>query len=181
MVDPIISKLPAKPVSSVGEDSASPTIKTGDSKFDKVRNRLQEEQAQSVQLPPEVKQVSPEQARALQSDLNQRVQRAKSTSAPELYAKDINQAKSRIDNLRTRVDALPKTSAFDPLRQRLTSIDNQFQSAGKLIHSLNGQQSPTDLMKVQLQMYQMTENLELMSKVVEQVTTGMKSILQTNL
>jgi hypothetical protein len=34
-------------------------------------------------------------------------------------------------------------------------------------------------MKVQMQMYQLTENLELMSKVVEQVTSGVKSILQT--
>ena len=93
----------------------------------------------------------------------------------------MRQAKSRIDHLTSRVNALPKTSAFDPLRQRLTSIDDQFQSAGKLIHSLNGQQSPADLMKVQLQMYQMTENLELMSKVMEQVTSGVKSILQTNL
>jgi len=181
MVDPIISKLPAKPVSNVGEDSATPSIKTGESKFDKVRTRLQEEQAQAVQLPPEMKQVSPEQTRALQTELNHRVQQAKSTSAPELFGKDINQAKSRIDNLRTRVEALPKTSAFDPLRQRLTSIDNQYQSAGKLIQSLTGQQSPTELMKVQMQMYQMTENLELMSKVVEQVSSGMKSILQTSL
>ena len=181
MVDPIISKVPAKPVSSVGEDSATPGIKTGESKFDKVRVRLQEEQAQSVQLPPEVKQLSPEQTRALQTDLNHRVQQAKSTSAPELFGKDISHARSRIDNLRTRVEALPKTSAFDPLRQRLTSIDNQYQNAGKLIHSLTGQQSPAELMQVQMQMYQMSENLELMSKVVEQVSSGVKSVLQTNL
>jgi hypothetical protein len=181
MVDPIISKLPAKPVSNVGEDSATPGIKTGESKFDKVRARLQEEQAQSVQLPPEVKQISPEQTRALQANLNQRVQQTKSTSAPELFGKDISQAKSRIDHLRTRVEALPKTSAFDPLRQRLTSIDNQYQNAGKLIHTLTGQQTPAELMQVQMQMYQMSENLELMSKVVEQVSSGVKSVLQTNL
>jgi hypothetical protein len=37
------------------------------------------------------------------------------------------------------------------------------------------------MMKVQMQMYQLTENLELMSKVVDQVTSGVKSILQTQL
>jgi hypothetical protein len=36
-------------------------------------------------------------------------------------------------------------------------------------------------MKIQMQMYQLGENLELMSKVVEQVTSGVKSILQTQL
>ena len=181
MVDPIVSKVPAKSVDNLGDEGSAPGIKTGESKFDKVRTRLQEEQAQSVQMPPEVKQVSPEQTHVLQAQLQQRVQKAKTTSAPELFGADLRQTKTRIDNLTSRVNELPKTSAFDPLRQRLTSIDDQFQSAGKLIHSLNGQQAPADLMKVQLQMYQMTENLELMSKVVEQVTSGVKSILQTNL
>lgn len=181
MVDPIVSKVPAKSVNNLGDEGGAPGIKTGESKFDKVRARLQEEQAGSVQMPPEVKQVSPEQTKVLQAQLDHRVQRAKSTSAPELYGADLKQAKARLDTLTSRVNALPKTPALDPLRQRLTSVDNQFQSAGKLIDSLNGPQSPTDLMKVQLQMYQMTENLELMSKVVEQVSSGVKSILQTQL
>jgi hypothetical protein len=181
MVDPIVSKVPAKSINSLGDEGSAPSIKTGESKFDKVRARLQEEQAQSVQMPPEVKQVSPEQSKVLQTELNQRVHKAGTTSAPELFGTDLKQLKSRIDAITSRVNSLPKTSGMDPLRQRLTSIDNQFQAAGKLIHSLNGQQSPTDLMKVQLQMYQMTENLELMSKVVEQVTSGVKSLLQTQL
>ena len=181
MVDPIVSKVPAKSVNNLGDEGATSGVKTGESKFDKVRARLQEEQAGSVQMPPEVKQISPEQTKVLQSQLNQRVQQAKSTSAPELYGADLKHAKTRLDTLTSRVNALPKTPAFDPLRQRLTSVDNQFQAAGKLVNSLSGQQSPADLMKVQMQMYQMTENLELMSKVVEQVSSGVKSILQTQL
>ena len=179
MVDPIVSKVPAKSINSLGDDSGAAGVKTGESKFDKVRARLQEQQ--SVQMPPEVKHVSPEQTKVLQTELNQRVQKAGTTSAPELYGTDLKQLKSRIDTLTSRVNSLPKTPGMDPLRQRLTSIDDQFQAAGKLIHSLNGQQSPTDLLKVQLQMYQMSENLELMSKVVEQVSSGMKSVLQTQL
>ena len=58
-------------------------------------------------------------------------------------------------------------------------MDSQFQSAGQMVNSLRGTESPGDLMKIQMQMYQLTENLELTSKVVEQVTSGVKSILQT--
>jgi hypothetical protein len=83
--------------------------------------------------------------------------------------------------LTTRVNSLPKTSAFDPIRSRLTSIDQQYKSAGQLVNSLKNADNPRDLMKIQMQMYQLTENLELMSKVVEQVTSGMKSVLQTQL
>jgi len=50
-----------------------------------------------------------------------------------------------------------------------------------LLDSLKNTQNPQDLMKIQMQMYQLGENLELMSKVVEQVTSGVKSILQTQL
>lgn len=181
MVDPIVSKVPAKSIDSVGGDDGATGVKNGESKFDKVRARLQEQQAESMHMPPEVKQVSPEQTKTLQAELNQRVQKAGTTSAPELYGGDLSRLKARIDTLTSRVNSLPKTPGMDPLRQRLTAIDDQFQAAGKLVQSLNGQQSPVDLMKVQMQMYQMSENLELMSKVVEQVTSGMKSVLQTQL
>jgi hypothetical protein len=47
------------------------------------------------------------------------------------------------------------------------------------MNSARSAENPGDLMKLQMQMYQLTENLELMSKVVEQVTSGMKTLLQT--
>lgn len=182
MVDPIISKVPAKPLDSVGGQGEGGLPKTGESKFDKVRARLQDEQADQVKLPPEVKQVSTQQKKVLEADLTKRLsQPGGVTSVQKTFAVDMKRAKLRVDQLTTRVNALPKTPAFEPLRQRLTSIDSQFQSAGNLVHSLKGTESPGELMKVQVQMYQLTENLELMSKVVEQATSGVKSLLQTNL
>jgi hypothetical protein len=181
MVDPIISKVPAKPLDSVGGQGEGGLPKTGESKFDKVRARLQDEQADQVKLPPEVKQVSTQQKKVLEADLTKRLGQPGANSVQKTFAVDMKRAKLQVDQLTTRVNALPKTPAFEPLRQRLTSIDSQFQSAGKLVHSLKGTESPSELMKVQVQMYQLTENLELMSKVVEQATSGVKSLLQTNL
>jgi hypothetical protein len=117
----------------------------------------------------------------LEADLTKRLGQPGANSVQKTFAVDMKRAKLQVDQLTTRVNALPKTPAFEPLRQRLTSIDSQFQSAGKLVHSLKGTESPSELMKVQVQMYQLTENLELMSKVVEQATSGVKSLLQTNL
>lgn len=91
----------------------------------------------------------------------------------------MKRAKIGVDQLAKRVNAMPKTPAFQPLRDRLLSIDNQFQSAGKLVNSIKGGESPQEIMKIQMSMYQLTENMELMSKVVDQVTSGTKSILQT--
>ncbi len=181
MVDPILSKIPAKSIESVAEKQDGALPKTGESKFDKVRTRLQDEQAEKLKLPPEVKEVSLQQKKVLEADLNKRLSHPGTKSTQNIFAVDMKRAKLQVDQLSTRVNALPKTPAFDPLRQRLTSIDSQFQTAGRLVHSLKGTENPAELMKVQMQMYQLTENLELMSKVVEQATSGVKSLLQTNL
>lgn len=181
MVDPIISKASAKPLNSATEEGAASPLKTTESKFDKVRTRLQDEQAQQVQIPPEIKQVPPEQKKALQADLSRRIEKTKTMSPHEVFGVDMKRAKERVEHLTSRVNTLPRTSAFEPFRNRLASIDAQYKSAGQLVNSLKSTENPRDLMKVQMQMYQLTENLELMSKVVEQVTSGMKSILQTQL
>lgn len=178
MVDPIVSKAAVKRLDSATEQSASSPSKTGESKFDKVRARVLDKQAEVV-IPPEVKQVSLQQQKVLEAHLSKRLERKGAISAPELFAMDMKRAKAGVGHLTDRVNALPKTPAFEPFRKRLASIDQQYQSAGNLVNSVGGTQNPGDLMKVQMQMYQLTENLELMSKVVEQVTSGVKSILQT--
>jgi hypothetical protein len=179
MVDPIISKSAAKPFGSTADDASSASAKVGESKFDKVRTRLKEEQAVQIEIPPEVKQVSLEQKKVLQADLSQRLAQTKPASAQELFATNMTDAKKGIEHLTSRVDALPETPAFDPVRQRLASIDSQFQSVGRLLKSAQGSKNEADLMNLQMHMYQLSENLELMSKVVEQMTSGVKSILQT--
>ena len=178
MVDPVVTKA-VKSLDSATEQGATGPAKTGESKFDKVRSRLLDEQAERTEIPPEVKQVSTEQHRALQADLAQRVQKMGTTSPADLFAVNITTAKEGVQRLTNRVNALPKTPAFEPIRQRLASVDAQYRQAGDLLSSLDGKQSQGDLMKIQVQMYQLTENLELMSKVVEQVSSGVKSILQT--
>jgi len=178
MVDPVVTKA-VKSLDSASEQGAAGPAKTGESKFDKVRSRMLDEQAERTEIPPEVKQVSTEQQKVLQADLAQRVEKMGTTSPAELFATNLTQAKAGVQQLTNRVNALPKTPAFDPIRQRLASIDAQYRQAGDLLSSLDGKQSQGDLVKIQLQMYQLTENLELMSKVVEQVSSGVKSVLQT--
>jgi hypothetical protein len=178
-MDPIASKALVKPADSAVEQGVASATKGGESKFEKVRNRLQDEQAAQVKIPPEVKQVSLEQKKLLEADLNQRLADAKARSPHQVFGVEMKRAKDAVDHLTNRVNALPKTPAFEPFRKRLASIDEQYQSAGRLMNSARSAENPGDLMKLQMQMYQLTENLELMSKVVEQVTSGMKTLLQT--
>jgi hypothetical protein len=177
MVDPIANAVSGKALDIADGQDKSKGPKTGESKFDKVRADLQDKDAQKVSLPPEVKQVPPEKVQALQADLSSQL--AKGSSPQQVLGVSMKRTKVGVDQLAKRVNALPRTPAFQPLRDRLLSIDNQFQSAGKLVNSINGGESPQQILKIQMSMYQLTENMELMSKVVDQVTSGTKSILQT--
>jgi len=177
MVDPIAKAATDKVVDAVDGQSGSSSPKTGASKFDKVRADMQDRQAQQVDIPPEVKQVSLQQQNALKADMSR--QTARGADPKQVLNVSMQQAKQRVDLLNKRVGALPNTPAFQPFRDRLASIDTQFQSAGKLVNSIKGGESPQQLLKIQMSMYQLNENMELMSKVVEQVTSGMKTILQT--
>lgn len=180
MVDAIVSKALVKPTGVEGKGSPG-SEKTGASKFDKVRASLQEENASQVKVPPEVNKISPEQRKVLQADLNKRLHGMSGPQSPrEIFKTDMKRAKDGLQQLTKRVNSLPKTPAYEPLRQRLLSVDSQFQATGRLVNNTSGA-SPGELLKIQLQVYQMSENLELMSKVVEQVTSGMKTILQTQL
>jgi len=182
MVNPILNKIPAKPVDLGLEQGGTTPAKTGDSKFDQVRARLIDQQAGQVQMPAAVTQVSNQQQKVLAAQLSSRLEQTKGTPVHKLFAADMKTSQAKIDRLSQQVNALPKTSAFEPLRSRLALIDQQYQSAGRLVNSIKGSNnSPADLMKIQVQMYQLSENLELMSKVVEQVTSGMKTLFQTQL
>jgi hypothetical protein len=177
MVDAISKAGAGKALDVVGGQDGGASPKTGESKFDKVRASLQEKDAQQVKIPPEVKHVSLPQQNALKAEMSSHL--VKGADPKQLLSADLQRTKQKADLLTKRIDALPNTPALQPLRDRLLSIDTQFQNAGKLVNSIKGGETPQQLLKVQMSMYQLSENVELMSKAVEQVSSGMKNILQT--
>ena len=177
MVDAISKAGAGKVLDVSGGKDGTAAPKTAESKFDKVRAQMREKEAQQPDLPPEVKKVSLPQQNALRADMSSRL--AKGANPKQVLSADLKHTKQKLDSLTKRVNALPNSSALLPLRDRLLSIDTQFQNAGKLVNSIKGGESPQQLLNVQMSMYQLSENVELMSKAVEQVSSGMKSILQT--
>ena len=153
-------------------------VKSGSSRFDEIRARLQDGGPQPA-LPPEIERISPEQTRMLQSDLRRRLDRTSATSAADLFHGDIGKNRASLDDMSRRVNAMPQSEATQPFRDRLVRLEGQWAESQKNVASIGGLGSPGDLLKVQIQMYQLSSNLELMSKAVEQVNSGVKSILQT--
>ena len=91
----------------------------------------------------------------------------------------MQQSKVQLERLQARVDRLPKGSAAESVKKRLAFIEDKFQASEKVLQGLKGMDSPRDLLKLQMEMYMVTQNIEIVSKVVEQTTGGIKQVMQT--
>jgi len=72
---------------------------------------------------------------------------------------------------------LAPQNSFSPFRERLNVLEQQFQKSGDLIQGMSDM-DPKSLLNVQMQLYQLSGNIELMSKLVDQASSGVKTMLQ---
>ncbi len=72
----------------------------------------------------------------------------------------------------------PGASATD-LRGRFGQIESEWNQVESIMRS-NKDLSTTELLGLQARLYQVTQHVEVLSKVVDQVTGGVKTILNTN-
>ena len=162
-------------VNTATEGSAA--VKAGPSKFDEIRSQLAEKVATDLKLPPAQKVSDPQKA-DLESSLRKQLSSTAPSTPRELFGPEMKNTALNVQRLTDSVNKLPTGSAFGPIRDRLDSIATQFQKSGQLIDSLQNM-DPQSLLNVQMQLYEMNQNVELLSKVVDQVTSGAKTILQT--
>jgi hypothetical protein len=179
MVDLSIAKTGIQTAVS-GQEAAQAAPGTGKvqpSRFDDIRSQLAQKVAADLTLPPPA-QISSQQQTLLESALRKRLTGTQPTSASQFFGVDRKNTQLKIQSLTQAVNKLPNDSALDPIRDRLTSIATQFEQTGQLIGNMKDT-DPKSLLNVQMQMYQMSQNVEIMSKVVDQVNSGVKTVLQT--
>ena len=115
-------------------------------------------------------------------DLMQRVERLPPGS-PNVNAllPELLDSRTRLGMLR---DVMSKSGGgADPagtdLRGRFGQIENEWHQVEAMMRS-NKDLSTTELLGLQARLYQVTQHVEVLSKVVDQVTGGVKTILNTN-
>jgi hypothetical protein len=155
----------------------SQTAKASRSKFDLISNQITQKLAAEVKL-PSVAPPSSQQISAIQRSLNQQLEKTKAGSAAEFFRADMKQTRIAMDKLTTAAAKLPPPSNSSGLQNRLKDLEQQFEKSGDLIKGLNDM-DPKSLLNVQIQLYQLTGNIEVMSKVMEHMTSGVKTMLQT--
>src|SRR5262249_52316898 len=126
--------------------------------------------------PPLVETLDPQQQKAAETKL---VKGMETKSGSGLFVDDLAQVKRRVETQSKKVQQLPKTAENDPLRKRMTVLDDQVQSVEGMVKKLGNMENPKELLKVQIEIYKISQNVELFSKVVESATSGTKQLLQT--
>jgi len=177
MGDVTIAKGSMKAVTSAQHAAGESAGKTGLSKFDEIRAKLTDQMAVGMKLPPPMV-ISEQQQTMLETALRKRLSGTNASDATQVFGVDMQNTRLSLQNLSRVVNKLPNDTAFAPLRDRLHSIEKQFQNSDELIKRVKGM-DPHHMLKVQVQLYQVSENIELLSKVVDQVSSGVKTIFQT--
>jgi hypothetical protein len=149
------------------------TEKDGPSKFEQKRAQVENRQPENTTLSPEVTQVSAEQRRVLESILRKRLEQG---NAQDPLKVDLRTARTKLDGIAKKVNAAPKTPAFDAVRNRLTSVEAQFQGTEKLMNGLTGSESPREMLQIQMQMYRMSQNVEILIKAAEKIVDVPKEL-----
>jgi hypothetical protein len=150
--------------------------KSGPSKFDRLRADLNQKLTESAQLPPKVTNINDQQRALLQNDLGRKLAAGKSPQ--EVFGGELDRLRTGIADLNRQVSAVPDVSAFAPLRERLKSIESDFNASAKLLTNPGSLDDPKRLLEMQMEVYKLAENVEIMSRTVSEVASSAKTILQ---
>lgn len=154
--------------------------KASPSKFDQVRARLdQPSAAHDLSIAQNSPRVSPQEKKWLEAQFKKRLEEVRQRDLHEIFRADLRESKERVDAIRRRVSAQPASPALEPVKARLLQVESQYLESGRLLRGLGKLDSPADYLKMQLQMYQLTQNVELLSKIAGEVVGGVNKVLST--
>ncbi|MEZ5403578.1 MAG: hypothetical protein R2729_28115 [Bryobacteraceae bacterium] len=164
---------------ATGLEQAKP--KPDNTRFEQAKTNAAAKAEQGAQLPDPVQGVTPAEQKKLLADLRVRVENSGAKSPQELFKAEMQRTRVSLGKLRKQVDAAANHPAGQGLRQRLETLEASFAGSEKMLAGMQNMDSPKELLRMQVQLYNMTQNLELVSKVVEQVGSGAKQLLQTQI
>ncbi len=179
MADPVISRSLVSKVAPKTGGLEGPGAGPKGPPFEQVRQQMAQKPPETIQMPASAPAPTPEVKKAQTAELHGKLRGA--TSPDQVFGPDMAKIETDMGKLRKSVDKIPKTSEFEPLWNRLEGLEQQFSSTGAKAKNLGSLDNPRAMLQLQLEVYQLSQNFEIVSKVVEQVNSGVKQIVQTQL
>jgi hypothetical protein len=117
----------------------------------------------------------------MQADLAQRFgQNPADKSKVNMMLPELLDSKTRLGMLKEAYSKIGNTSkATSDLSGRFTQIESEYKQVESIMRS-DKNLSPGELLALQARLYQVSQHIEVMSKVVDQMAGGIKTVLNTN-
>jgi|SRR5215213_2671699 len=117
----------------------------------------------------------------MQADLAQRFgQNPADKSKVNMMLPELLDSKTRLGMLKEAYSKVGSTSkATNDLSGRFTQIESEYKQVESIMRS-DKNLSPGELLALQARLYQVSQHIEVMSKVVDQMAGGIKTVLNTN-
>jgi hypothetical protein len=180
-----IENIAAKTVTQVDPASSQTGAgKTGDSaKFEQVRQSLQSEAPGGITGTegsglPKVPEITQTERKQLERDLRRRLEKTNSTNPGNLFGQDVRHLGRDLERVKAKVESTPKSKQPAGARERLVEVESQYHALGEKLKNMPDTNNLRDLMEMQTQMFQMSQNIELLTKVVDSAMSGIKSTMQ---
>jgi hypothetical protein len=193
-MDPIVSKAITPSISDPsGGGLGTQLPKDGASQFDKVKAQLKDTADQVGSSGPQatqpVSQVPAQPASTAVQPVDSSVKAAPGTTRPASLQslppgpEKVQQAMAVGRYHLNKVDAAMKTnlpaSAMDKIKGKLTSIEAQYNQLDTTLQQISPNASPQDWLRLQQMANSMNENINVLSKLVDSASSGVKTIIQT--
>jgi|HubBroStandDraft_5_1064220.scaffolds.fasta_scaffold829092_1 hypothetical protein len=180
-MDPIASKLTTSlPQSPSPETTSTPSDKVGASKFDKIRNQLNDKTDSQVSATQSASPVNPS-AQVNNPGVDKLNSKTAPVSGPDRLRQSLTTSQYHLDRLKNRVASSPEISSMQGIMNRLTSAESQYQHVDAAVRSMPANANPQQLISLQQMVYSMNENISGISKVIDQAVSGVKSVLSTQI
>jgi hypothetical protein len=117
----------------------------------------------------------------MQADLAQRFgQNPADKTKTNMMLPELMDSKTRLGMLKEAYSKLGNTSKVtNDLSGRFTQVETEYKQVESIMRS-DKNLSPGELLALQARLYQVSQHIEVMSKVVDQMAGGIKTVLNTN-
>jgi hypothetical protein len=177
-MDLTVNKLTTALPDAQSSDAGCQTGKTGPSKFDKIQSQLVDPSGGDVAT---AKGTGQALSSSVVSRVSSSADRPQSNAAtvPDRVRQNLAASGHNLGQLKARVEANPDVSSMQSLQGRLSSIEHQYTRLDSAAKTMPPNASDQQWLALQQQVYAMNENIGVLSKMVGQVVSGVKSVLQT--
>lgn len=121
-------------------------------------------------------------AKQVQNDFLRQVQQAGEGKELEVLTGEIDRVRNQMEHAQQRIPAVKESGMSATVENYLTEAENRFNYMDQLTKELSSgdrQYSLQDLLKIQVQVQNISQNLEVLSKLVDKLTDGLKTVLRT--